>query len=125
MKNLTTCARRAVGLVSSLAVRHHEHMQSLLIPVISGVLALVGVLVGAWLGSRRDKSNWVRDAQLAACSRLIEEYTRMYIGLSSFRRGVSPQLNWESWDQALSAVCLICNASVVRACLTWRASCSR
>src|SRR4051794_39201193 len=101
-----------MGLASGEAGRHHEHMQSLL-ALATGALTLVGVLVGGWLESRKDKGNWVRDEQLKACSRLNDEYSVVYGALSLARRGSTPKLDWDAWNQALSAVSLICNASVV------------
>jgi hypothetical protein len=83
--------------------------------LVSGGLALAGVALGSWLGSRSQSNQWMRETQLSACQRLMDQYANLYNSLALSRRGEVPDLDWSEWNQALTAVSFVCTKPVVDA----------
>jgi len=74
--------------------------------VVSSCVALIGVALGVWLGARSTSNQWLKDAQLKACQRLMDEYAPLYDTLALSRRRETRDQNWAVWNQALTAVTL-------------------
>ena len=101
-------------------------MIALVTTLAAGLLGIAGVLVGERRGSRSQRDHWLRDAQLRACARLTDELHIVYIALAELRRGTRKDLDWAPFNQALTAVSLICDSRVIEAAYrldgaVWRA----
>jgi hypothetical protein len=108
------------------ALRDHVGMLTFMATIAAGVLGIAGVLVGERLGSRSQRDHWLRDAQLRACARLTDELHVVYVQLAGYRRGTRGELDWAPFNQALTAVSLICTSNVIEAAYdldaaVWRA----
>jgi hypothetical protein len=82
-------------------------MSTAISALLSSGLALAGVALGAWLGSRGQSTQWMRETQLQACQRLMNQYADIRNYLAQSRRGEVDDLNWSEWNQALTAVSFV------------------
>jgi hypothetical protein len=83
------------------------------VSILAGALALLGVALGAWLGARNINRQWMRDAQLRACQRLLERYAAIYDHLARSGRTEGSEVDWASWNHALTEISLLCTPEVV------------
>lgn len=83
------------------------------VSVLAGGLALVGVVLGAWLGARNTNRQWTREAHVRACQRLMEHYAALYDNLARSRYGTAPALDRASWNHALTEISFLCTSEVV------------
>lgn len=77
-------------------------------------VTLVGVASGAALTSVTQTRHWSRDKQIAACTAIIVESTRVQLALWRQWRD-QHRVNWAPWNEALAVICLISNPVVVEA----------
>lgn len=83
--------------------------------LLPSVLALLGVVLGVWLGARSAGNQWLKDKQLAACQRLMDDYAELYENLALSRRDEVFDQSWAAWNKALIGVTFVCAPSVVNA----------
>lgn len=80
-----------------------------------GVAAtLIGVVAGTVLSSRSDRLHWTRDQQIAACSAIVAESTRIQLALRRAWKHGDP-VDWVPWNVALGTIWLVGSPAVVEA----------
>ncbi|MEU0601812.1 hypothetical protein ABZ484_26745 [Streptomyces sp. NPDC006393] len=85
------------------------------VTTVGGVAAaLIGVVAGAALSSRSDRMNWARDKQIAACSAIVAESTRIQLALRRAWKHGDP-VDWVPWNVALGTIWLVGSPAVVEA----------
>ncbi|MFF8481692.1 hypothetical protein [Streptomyces antibioticus] len=85
------------------------------VTTVGGVAAtLIGVVAGSLLTSRSDRTHWARDQQIAACSAIVAESTRVQLALHrAWKHGDA--VDWVQWNVALGTVWLVGDPAVVQA----------
>lgn len=76
--------------------------------------ALIGVVAGSLLTSRSERTHWARDKQIAACSAIVAESTRIQLALRRAWKHGDP-VDWVPWNVALGTVWLVGSPAVVDA----------
>ncbi|MHC3473172.1 hypothetical protein ACYF6T_31400 [Streptomyces sp. 7R007] len=85
------------------------------VTIVGGVATtLVGVVAGSLLTSRSDRLHWVRDQQIAACSAVVAESTRIQLALLRAWKHGEP-VDWVPWNVALGTIWLVGSPAVVQA----------
>lgn len=85
------------------------------VTTVGGVAAaLIGVVAGAVLSSRSDRMHWARDKQIAACSAIVAESTRVQLALLRAWKHGDP-VDWVPWNVALGTIWLVGSPAVVEA----------
>ena len=85
------------------------------VTTVGGVAAtLIGVVAGSLLTSRSDRAHWARDKQIAACSAIVAESTRVQLALRrAWTHGDA--VDWVQWNVALGTIWLVGSPAVVQA----------
>ncbi|WP_051741951.1 hypothetical protein [Streptomyces xylophagus] len=85
------------------------------ITTLGGVAAaLIGVVAGSLLTSRSERTHWARDKQIAACSAIVAESTRIQLALRRAWKHGDP-VDWVPWNVALGTIWLVGSPAVVDA----------
>jgi hypothetical protein len=103
-----------------------DEIKGITVEAVAAGIAVVGVVIGAVLGARSTRSQWLKDRQLMVCQRLIDEYGLLYEKLALSRRDEIFDQSWVKWNRALTGVSFVCAQSVVEAAYAldeqmWRA----
>lgn len=77
-------------------------------------VTLLGVAAGAFMASRSQTRQWIRDKQIGACTAIVEESTQMQLVLLRQQRH-GHQADWTAWNQALAGVWLVSIPEVINA----------
>jgi hypothetical protein len=85
--------------------------------VAASVTALVGVVLGAWLAGRGTRGQWLKETQLGACQKLMDQYAQLYESLAKAACGGRAELVWTPWNQAITAITFVCHPKVVEAAI--------
>ncbi|MFI5957392.1 hypothetical protein [Cryptosporangium sp. NPDC051539] len=81
---------------------------------LTGCLALIGVVVGTYLGGRNSGRQRIRESQLESCQEMMQEYAVVYNWLARFAGGAKPEpIDWAPWNHALTVVSFVCEPKTV------------
>jgi hypothetical protein len=93
-------------------------MTSLAAGVVGALLGLVGVLLGAWLNSRREHQRWIRDQQLRAAVAFLGATAEIYAekrGLQVERMEAEDRRRWRTeMRDGRSGIYLLCEQATIR-----------
>jgi hypothetical protein len=105
-------------LTQAVVYQHHMNDGAVLAAVVTGVVGLLGVVVGALLTQRSQHAQWLRERKIAAISSYVED---MSLLVDRFNAGLSPtpaeRIDWLHAQQSgRTTIHLLCDED------TWRAA---